>query len=257
MELGIEHGGWVAEEAFSADRSTAQKYHLREIPGANMGREIERNVVEADGTVIFRRGPLDENLKLAADLAAAHGKPLLQVDLNPVHALEAARGLYAWLVEARVRVLNVAGPPSSQAAGIYNDVYQTLWGLFTLDVMGARHGPDGNTFRLEDMARRIAERPGTLDEALALLERHLALEDRVRLARADAATLSAMQREMGPWVGEIFGLEDGNTELVAALEDWRGQPLGEAGEAGRLILEALAGRLRKTHRLRIVGPASR
>ena len=252
IELGIDHGGWIPKGRFTEDGLLSKKYHLIEMPTASDPKRTEKNVEDSDGTVIFTHGPLTGRPKLTAELAKKHRKPCLHIDLRRMHALQASTDLHEWIVKGQVRVLNVAGSRASEDPGIHNDVYQAVWGLFTLDVMGAQHGPDAKAFRLEDLAKRVSKWPETVEEAVAFMEQHLPLEYRVNLSRMDEEALADIHLSIGAWVRETFGLWQGNDTLLKSIEAWSGRKISTADDASSVIVDVLAQRLRRTHRLRVV-----
>jgi hypothetical protein len=83
----------------------------------------ERNVLDADATVVFatRRDSPGSALTLA--LARKHGKPVVVID---PWAPEAAETLAEFLRRHAPAVLNVAGHRESQAPGIYRRVLDLL-----------------------------------------------------------------------------------------------------------------------------------
>lgn len=141
IELGIEHGGWIPKGRLTESGPLSGKYNLTEMPTDSYPERTERNVLDSDGTVIFFRGPLTGGSKLTAELAYKHGKPCVHVDLSRIDALSAAIELHKWVVKKRVRILNVAGSRASMDPMIYNDVYQAIRDLFTLDIMGPSMAP--------------------------------------------------------------------------------------------------------------------
>ena len=222
------------------------------MPTASYPKRTEKNVEDSDGTVIFTRGPLTGGSALTASFSVEHGKPWLHIDLRKEHALQAPTRLHEWIVREQIHVFNVAGSRASKDPGIHNDIYQAIWGLFTLDVMGPQHGPDARAFQLEDLAQRVANRPETVEEAVDLLEKHLPLEHRVNLARMDDEELVDIHLSIGAWVRETFGLWQGNEKLIKSVEAFAGRKMRSADEASAAIVDLLAKRLRRTHRLRVV-----
>ena len=252
IELGIDHGGWVPKGRLTEDGPLSEKYNLAEMPTASYPKRTKKNVQDSDGTVIFTRGPLTGGSMLTAELAKKHGKPCFHIDLSKVHALQASTELHKWIVREGVQVLNVAGSRASKDPGIHNDVYQAIWGLFTLDVMGAQHGPDARAFRLEDLAQKVSKWPETVEEAVEFMEKHLPLDHRVHLSRMDEEELADIQLSIGSWVRETFGLWQGNEKLLKSIEAFAGRKIGSADEASSAIVGVLVQRLRRTHRLRLV-----
>ena len=222
------------------------------MPTDSYPKRTEKNVEDSDGTVIFTRGPLSGGSKLTAELTSKHNKPWIDIDLRKEHALQVSTRLHKWIVRERIQVLNVAGSRASKDPGIHNDVYLAIWGLFTVDVMGPQHRPDARSFRLEDLAQRVANRPETVEEAVELLEKHLPLEHRVNLARMDDVELVDIHLSIGAWIRETFGLWQGNDKLIKSVEVFAGRKIRSADEASAVIVDLLAKRLRLSHRLRVV-----
>ncbi len=81
---------------------------------------IEKNVLESDGTVIFSFGRLAPNAADSMNFAKAHKKPWLHIDLetnqNP------SKRLKEWLLQFEIKVLNVAGKNASKIPGLKKSV---------------------------------------------------------------------------------------------------------------------------------------
>ncbi len=95
-----------------------EQYPLVETATDEYPERTERNVCEADGTLILTRGQPDRGTALTARLANRHKKPLYVVDLAEPAADEAER-VRQWLVRQTIEVLNVAGPRKSAHEGIH------------------------------------------------------------------------------------------------------------------------------------------
>jgi putative molybdenum carrier protein len=95
----------------------------------------ERNVVDADATVIFARRELGPGSELTRIVALKHRKPVVVLD---PWAPDAARALTEFLELHAPRVLNVAGDRESQAPGIYERVRGLLTAVLTTLEPGGR-----------------------------------------------------------------------------------------------------------------------
>lgn len=252
MELGIDHGGWIPKGRLTEEGPFPEKYNLAETAAESDSESRERNVLDADGTVVITRGQPTGPSKRTVALAQRHGRPCLHLDLQRVHPLKASGALYQWILAHGVKVLNVAGSRSTEDRAIYNDTYQVIWGLFVLDTLGADPGPAAGAFRLEDLSRKIAPWPETVEAAVDFLERYLSLEQRVGISRMNESALGEVQAGIGGWIEDTFGLRRGNQKLLKNVEAWAERTIGSAEEASSVILGALAQRLRQTHRLRVV-----
>jgi hypothetical protein len=118
LELGVPCGGWCPRGRRAEDGVIPEKYPLQETSTKEYPQRTERNVCDADGTLILTHGQPDRGTALTAKLANRHRKPLYVVDLEQPAADEAAK-VREWLQQQHIAVLNVAGPRESSAEGIH------------------------------------------------------------------------------------------------------------------------------------------
>ncbi len=116
IELGITCGGWCPKGRASEQGPIPDHYPLTETPTADPAQRTERNVRDADATLIIARGKLIGGATLTRRLATSLPKPCLVID--PAVTTSAAT-VRAWLNEHAVRTLNVAGPRASTDPHIY------------------------------------------------------------------------------------------------------------------------------------------
>ena len=135
IALGIPHGGWCPKGRRAEDGTIPQTYALRETASETYEVRTRRNVIAADGTVLFTRGAPTGGSRLTAEFAHERGKPLLHLDLQEVDArpAEARRRFVSWLAEHRIRTLNVAGSRESLAPGIRAAVARFLMQALSAD----------------------------------------------------------------------------------------------------------------------------
>jgi Circularly permutated YpsA SLOG family len=117
LELGIPCGGWCPQGRRAEDGVIPARYPLSETPWWGYPQRTEWNVRDSDGTLILTEGQPDRGTTLTRELAAAHRKPHLVVDLS---AGADAASVRAWATAGRVGVLNVAGPRESSRPGIHD-----------------------------------------------------------------------------------------------------------------------------------------
>ncbi len=115
IALGIPHGGWCPRGRTAEDGRISSRYKLRQTDSPEYAVRTERNVLDADATLILYRGQLSGGTELTLQLAERHGRACMVVDLDDPPPPEAVR---RWLDANRVEVLNVAGPRESQSPGI-------------------------------------------------------------------------------------------------------------------------------------------
>jgi DNA-binding transcriptional MerR regulator len=82
--------------------------------------DVEKKVLEADGTVVFSFGKLTANALDSINFAKAHKKPWIHIDLetekNP------AKVLRTWLPQFDIKKLNVAGRSASRIPGLKRSI---------------------------------------------------------------------------------------------------------------------------------------
>lgn len=98
----------------------AQLTDIIEMSKGGESENLEKNVLEADGSIIFSYGRLSPNATDTLNFAKAHKKPWLHIDLetekNPSPILR------KWLNQFQVKVLNVAGKSASKVPGLQKSV---------------------------------------------------------------------------------------------------------------------------------------
>jgi hypothetical protein len=130
IELEIPHGGWCPRGRLAEDGTIPARYQLNETDSPDYRDRTERNVVDSDATLILYRGRLSGGTGLTLQLAFAHQKPCLVVDLENPPELHLIR---RWIFECRLRQLNVAGPRESQCPGIASETADFLARIFSDD----------------------------------------------------------------------------------------------------------------------------
>ena len=117
LELGIPCGGRCPKGRKAEDGPIDPKYPLKETSSPNYALRTEKNIREADGTLILTKGPANGGTALTIELAIELEKPHLIIDLykkgNPIKVKE-------WGEKNRIEILNVAGPRESKVSGIHD-----------------------------------------------------------------------------------------------------------------------------------------
>jgi hypothetical protein len=123
LELVIPCGGWCPRGRRAEDGRIPARFPLKESTSRNYAVRTRRNVEESDGTLILSRGELTGGTALTESIARQNQKPCLVIDLM---AEFDAQPVEEWIVENRIRTLNVAGPRESQQAGIFDQACEYL-----------------------------------------------------------------------------------------------------------------------------------
>ena len=123
LELGLPAGGWCPRGRRAEDGPIDPRYPLKETHSPYYPVRTEKNVLEADGTLILTRGKPRGGTALTLKLARFNKRPFLVMDLNNGADKEA---LWQWGKRNRIAVLNVAGPREGEAPGIYGQAFGFL-----------------------------------------------------------------------------------------------------------------------------------
>ncbi|MDH3717745.1 MAG: putative molybdenum carrier protein [Planctomycetota bacterium] len=128
----IQHGGWCPQGRRAEDGVIPRGYRLKPTESADYKVRTERNVADADATLILCRGPMTGGTLLTRNIAAAYDQALLVIDLNQAseEPESAVDDVVLWLYDNRIRVLNVAGPRESQQPGIAAEAREFLLRVF-------------------------------------------------------------------------------------------------------------------------------
>jgi hypothetical protein len=126
LRHGYEHGGWCPLGRRAEDEGIPPAYRLHETRSPDYGERTEKNVLEADATLIVaREEELSGGTAFTRACVERHGRPVLVI-CEPDGAATGAAALSKFLKRNKVRVLNVAGPRESQAPGLGKFVIQLL-----------------------------------------------------------------------------------------------------------------------------------
>jgi hypothetical protein len=123
--VGVPTGGWMRKGFLTNDGwhpEFAAQFAAAELPADSEPARTEQNVQDSDGTVWFgQTTTLDAHATVAACLTL--GKPLMTVypgaSFEPTHVA-------TWIVENKIKTLNVAGNGEHEAPGIGDRVERFL-----------------------------------------------------------------------------------------------------------------------------------
>jgi hypothetical protein len=138
LDAGVACGGWCPAGRWAEDGQIAPRYPLTETPEPDPLVRTRRNVADADGSLILTLGALDAGTRATETAARAQGRPWLEVDLTKKTDEAAASLIAAWIAEAGIRTLNVAGPRESNAPGLQDRARDVLGAVFATMRKSAR-----------------------------------------------------------------------------------------------------------------------
>ncbi|MCC6714093.1 MAG: putative molybdenum carrier protein [Gammaproteobacteria bacterium] len=117
LEMGIACGGWCPKGRRAEDGAIPERYPLLETESNRYEQRTKRNVVDADATLVLKRGQTEGGTAHTVAIANRLSRPCLVVDLDDPTA---HHQISSWLRALKVRTLNVAGPREAKQPGIYD-----------------------------------------------------------------------------------------------------------------------------------------
>lgn len=127
IALGMDYGGSVPKGRKAEDGPISERYDkLTELTTTRYQVRTERNVVDADATLIFTIGAPTGGTAFTVTCAKKHRKLYLLVDLKGKDDMSIVHQIKNWLDKNRPKALNVAGPRESKEPGIYGRVFGLL-----------------------------------------------------------------------------------------------------------------------------------
>lgn len=113
IDSGFPCGGWCPAGRKSEDGRIPDRYPLAEIRDDNYRCRTRLNVQDADGTLIFYRDRLSGGTEATLEYCLRERKPYKLIDAGEIPAERAAILVAAFVEQAGIKKLNVAGPRES------------------------------------------------------------------------------------------------------------------------------------------------
>jgi len=239
----IPHGGWIPKGRKTETGPLPNKYLLKEMPTENSPKRTEQNVIDSDGTLILSHGELTGGSAYTSEMAIKHDRPWLHIDLNTTNKFNAAKEIYSWIKQQRIKTLNVAGSRFSKDPYIYQDTMELLVTVFHMDLIESD---------MPDPYRVAPFLPNTVDEAVNILISKLPLREKTNIARMKEDELNNLDTPWGNYIRDYFRLSSVNRELMESCRSLAGNNDLRHDDASVFIIHELWRELKKTHALRIV-----
>jgi hypothetical protein len=249
IKLTIPHGGWIPRGRLTEDGPLPPEYQLQETRSNSYANRTEKNVLEADATLIISRGPLTGGSEYTREMAVKHQRLWLHLDLKKIPAFQAAIAINDWISKKGITVLNVAGPRASKDPKIYKDTLNILESSYYLGLV--QGGAAGDQL-ISETEKPAFQPPQNIDEAVERLISQMPLKDKATVANMSPDELPNLYSSLGDYILKNFGLLSGNLELMKSCRLEADGPFEHEKDAVAIIIRALWKKLRRTHKLRIV-----
>ena len=253
IKLAIPHGGWIPQGRLTENGPLPPEYRLTETDSNSYADRTEKNVLDADGTLIISRGSLTGGSEYTREMAVKHNRIWLHIDLNQIAAFQAAVAIKDWISKNKIEVLNVAGPRASKDPKIYKDSLKILESVYYLDlVQGGMSEIGAENSPLSETVNMPIRRPQSVEEAVERLILQMPLKDKATVANMSQNELPSLNSSIGGYIINNFRLLSGNHNLMDSCRLEAGGPFKHEEEAVSIIIKALWEKLQQTHRLRVI-----
>ena len=253
IKLTIPHGGWIPQGRLTENGKLPPEYQLKETQSTSYADRTEKNVLDADATLIISRGTLTGGSEYTREMAVRHNRIWLHVDLKKIPAFQAAIAINDWISKKGIAILNVAGPRASKDPKIYKDTLSILESSYYLGlVQGGAAGTAAANNPVSENVNLLQRRPQSVDQAVEGLISQLPLKDKTTVANMSPDELPNLYLSIGDYIMNNFGLLSGNTELIESCRLEADGPFQREEDAVAIIIKALWQKLRQTHKLRVV-----
>ncbi|MFO7840242.1 MAG: putative molybdenum carrier protein [Desulfosalsimonadaceae bacterium] len=254
MEYGISCGGWVPAGREAEDGVIPERYSVWEMDSGGYVERTEKNVIEADGTLIASHGELSGGSLLTMEFAQKHDRPCMHIDFDQLLVFDAAIDVSDWIAEHGLAVLNVAGPRESKDHKIYQAVCHLLETVFYVSIiseaMPHASGRSGKSENGGGEGSRLY--PVNVAEAVDSLVAALPAGIKARIASMPDEEVSEAGVNLARWICREFGLDSQNQQLLDECRGMAGRQQMDPDGASFLIVRELSHRLQKMGHLRVV-----
>ncbi len=251
-KLAIPYSGWIPKGQVVEDGFLIENPDLHETDGTSHRESSQKNVVDADGTLIITYGILDEKSKIAIDFADKNTRPYLVLDLNQTPIFKAAAILNEWIGTHKIEILNVTGSTADKNPVVYESTMNILESGYYLGLIGNEPSGITQTPKSRTQIPLAANPPQTVSNAVDRLIAELPLKDKITVANMSFGELNSLQTTLGRYLRDRYGLLAGNEELMVSCRFVAKKDKLNESEASAIIIEKLWDQLRKTHKLRVI-----
>ena len=253
INLAVAHGGWIPKGRITESGPLPEKYKLKETRSSNYADRTEKNVRDADGTLIISHGLLTGGSEYTREMAIKHKRPWLHIDLSQTAAFQAASAINQWILQKEIEILNVAGPRASKDPAVYQEALNIIESAYYLGLAETSMSGAGNLKKLsQSQAEPPPEAPRTVDEAVDRLLSNMPLKDKTTVANMSQIELPNLHLTLGRYIMNNFGLLSGNRKLLKSCQSAAKDVLQHEEDAVGIIIDALWEELQQTHKLRVV-----
>jgi len=133
IKLDIPHAGWTYKDKKTEDGISPEEYNLKEIDNPSYFERLEKNIIDAQGTVILTFGQLQMGTKSVRQLADKHKKPCLPLDLKECTLNHAISSIRKWMDNHAIEEIFFTGSKPIAAPNIHEVVILIIEGIYQVE----------------------------------------------------------------------------------------------------------------------------
>ncbi len=130
LELGIPCGGWCPKGRKAEDGPIDPRYPLKETSSPNYPLRTEKNLREADGTLVLTKGAVNGGTVFTVWLAIEY--KILHLIIDLYNKIDPSI-VWEWGEKNNIKILNEAGPKESEVPGIHDQAVDFLRRVLNLN----------------------------------------------------------------------------------------------------------------------------
>ena len=252
VELGIPHGGRVRKGRLAGDGPLPDRYQLREMQTDSCPAQAERNVIDADGTLIICQGSLAGGAGCSRKAAMKYGRPWFQIIAHRAGVHMTSLMVTNWIYKHKIEILNVTGSRARSDPTIYSYVSMILGQTHAM-LFFREEIPELFTFgQIKYDQIYDTKRPMTVDEAIEQVLAGMPLRQKVKLANLQEIRLLTICQLLRYLIETRIEDSGVNLRLLEDCKARAGKYVLDQFEAAEVMVYELWLRLRQTHRLKII-----
>lgn len=133
LKLDLSHEGWTYKGRKTEEGVLSDQYNLKEIDNPSFLERVEKNIIDADGTVILTFGQLLIVSKEVNELARKHGKPCLHVKLIDCSRSHAIASIRKWMTNHELESVYFTGSKPAAAPNVYQESIRIIEGILRVE----------------------------------------------------------------------------------------------------------------------------
>lgn len=127
IKIAKKYGGYLLKGRKTDDGALSKKYKcMTELSTETAFAQTTKNIIEADGTLIFTMGAIEKDIAFVINQAQKCDASYIRIDLSKYLESKAGEIVSSWLKRVQPKVLNITGTHETAAKGIYAKVTSIL-----------------------------------------------------------------------------------------------------------------------------------